>query len=95
MTILFEERILCFQEKYEVLAATELSSRPERSVVERSAVSFLGSQTQLPILFPSFTVRLKSCRDTKPKRKPKTASPVEVTMEPFFTAATALPSDAP
>jgi hypothetical protein len=26
------------QEKYEIFAATELSSRPERSVVERSAV---------------------------------------------------------
>jgi hypothetical protein len=31
MTILFEDRIARFQEKYEVLAATELSSRPERT----------------------------------------------------------------
>jgi hypothetical protein len=46
MTILFEDRIPRFQEKHDILAATELSSRlprpavgPERSVVERSAVS--------------------------------------------------------
>jgi hypothetical protein len=38
MTILFENAIRIFQEKYEIRAATELSSRPERSVVERSAV---------------------------------------------------------
>jgi hypothetical protein len=40
MTILFKGRIPRFQEKYDILAATELSSRPERSGVERSAVSF-------------------------------------------------------
>jgi hypothetical protein len=45
MTILFEDRIPRFKEKYEISVATELSSRPERSVVERSAVSFLGSHT--------------------------------------------------
>src|SRR5271156_1297390 len=55
MTILFEDRILGFQWKDEVLAATELSSRPERSVVERSAVSFLGSHAdsnESPRSFP-------------------------------------------
>ena len=31
MTILFEDGIARFHEKYEVLAATELSSRPERT----------------------------------------------------------------
>jgi hypothetical protein len=31
MTILFEDGIPRFQEKYEILAATELSSRPEKS----------------------------------------------------------------
>jgi hypothetical protein len=31
MTILFEDRIPCFQERYEILATTELSSRPERT----------------------------------------------------------------
>jgi hypothetical protein len=44
MTILFEDRISRFQEKYEILAATELSSRPERSVVERSAAFFRFSR---------------------------------------------------
>jgi hypothetical protein len=39
LTILFEDRVPGFQGKYETSAATELSSRPERSVVERSAVS--------------------------------------------------------
>jgi hypothetical protein len=48
MTMLLEDRTPRFQEKYEILAATELSSRPERSVVERSAVSFLGSPCFLP-----------------------------------------------
>jgi hypothetical protein len=43
MTNLSEDRSPRFHEKYEVLAATELSSRPERSVVERSAVSFFYS----------------------------------------------------
>jgi hypothetical protein len=54
MTILFEGRIPRFQEKYEILAATELSSRPERSVVERSAVSFWFSHTLFvtPSRFP-------------------------------------------
>jgi hypothetical protein len=40
MTILFEDGILCLQEEYEISSATTLSSRPERSVVERSAVLF-------------------------------------------------------
>jgi hypothetical protein len=31
MTILFEDRIPRFQEKHKILAATELSSRPERT----------------------------------------------------------------
>jgi hypothetical protein len=38
MTILYEDGIPRFQEKYEISTATELSSRPERSVVEISAV---------------------------------------------------------
>jgi hypothetical protein len=46
MTILFEDRIPRFQEKYEIFAATELSSRPERSVVERPAVSFSYSHAE-------------------------------------------------
>jgi hypothetical protein len=31
MTILLEDKLTRFQEKYEILAATELSSRPERT----------------------------------------------------------------
>jgi hypothetical protein len=44
-TILFKDGIPRFQERYEILAATELSSRPERSVVERSAVLWRVSHT--------------------------------------------------
>jgi hypothetical protein len=51
MTILFEDRIPRFQEKHEVLAATKLSSRPERSVVERSAVFWVLTQTLKPDVF--------------------------------------------
>jgi hypothetical protein len=54
-TLLFEGGIPRFQEKFEILAATELSSRPERSVVERSAVSFthpLCCPFSLPKTFP-------------------------------------------
>jgi hypothetical protein len=47
MTILYVVRIPRFQEKYEISVATELSSRPERSVVERSAV-FLEILTPEP-----------------------------------------------
>jgi hypothetical protein len=47
MTIQLGNGITRFQEEYEISAATELSSRPERSVVERSAVSFY-SQSVLP-----------------------------------------------
>jgi hypothetical protein len=50
MTILFEDRILRLHEKHEILAATELSSRPERSVVERSAVFSFGSHTPSLVL---------------------------------------------
>jgi hypothetical protein len=35
MTILFEDRIPRFQERYEILAATELSSRPEISFIDQ------------------------------------------------------------
>jgi hypothetical protein len=45
MTMLLEDRVRHFQEKYEILAATALSSRPERSVVERSAVFSIPEQT--------------------------------------------------
>jgi hypothetical protein len=36
-TILFEDRIPRFQEKYEILTATELSSRPERTRISYCA----------------------------------------------------------
>jgi hypothetical protein len=39
MTILSRGNLLFFQERYQSALATELSSRPERSVVERSAIS--------------------------------------------------------
>ena len=38
MTILFEDRSRRFQEKYEISAATELSSRPERTRISCHAV---------------------------------------------------------
>jgi hypothetical protein len=51
--------------KAEYDAQTELSSRPERSGVERSAVSFRFSNTIFnPINSQSFMARLKSCPDT-------------------------------
>jgi hypothetical protein len=46
MTILLEDRIPSFQEKYEVFAATELSSRPERTRI--SYYAELATSTYAP-----------------------------------------------
>jgi hypothetical protein len=54
MTILFEGKIPRFQEKQGSLAATELSSRSERSAVERSAVSFRSHADSLALVICGF-----------------------------------------
>jgi hypothetical protein len=49
----------CFQEKYDILAATELSSRPERSVVEEIC-GFPEFKTKAIVgLRPSFSAHVR------------------------------------
>jgi hypothetical protein len=50
------DRITRLQDKYEISAATELSSRPERSGVERSAVSLEAHTRPKATLKPALSV---------------------------------------
>jgi hypothetical protein len=53
MTIQLQENIVSLVEREELSSLTELSSRPERSAVERSAVFLNGKAARRPYFSPS------------------------------------------